>query len=47
MAFNSLNKNVFSQESGNLFLYGVVVDNNDPQGLDRIKVRVPELYDPD
>lgn len=47
MAFKPLNDSINQFSVGTLFLVGTVIDNNDPLGLDRIKVRVPELYEPD
>lgn len=47
MSFNSLNDQLPINEQGNRLYKGIVVDNNDPLHLDRIKVRIPNLFDPD
>ena len=47
MSFNSLNDQLPVMEQGNRLYKGQVVDNNDPLHLDRIKVRIPNLFDPD
>lgn len=47
MSFSQLNEVIQDYNSPiNQFFIGTVVENNDPQGLDRIKVAIPELYDP-
>lgn len=47
MSFNSLNAQLPVEDKGNRLYKGVVVDNNDPLHLDRIKVSIPELIDPE
>ena len=47
MSFNSLNDQLPIMEQGNRLYKGQVVDNNDPLHLDRVKVRIPNLFDPD
>lgn len=47
MSFNSLNDQLPIMEQGNRLYKGIVVDNNDPLHLDRLKVRIPNLFDPD
>ena len=47
MSFSQLNEVIQDYvPSNNQYYIGTVVENNDPQGLDRIKVAIPELYDP-
>ena len=45
MSFNSLNAQLPKAQTNILFL-GIVVNNNDPLGLDRVQCSVPQLYDP-
>lgn len=48
MSFSKLNEII--QDTApqiNQYFLGTVVENNDPLGLDRIKVSVPELYNPE
>lgn len=46
MSFINLNSQLPKPTVHNLTLYkGVVIDNNDPMHLDRIKCHIPELYD--
>lgn len=47
MPFIDLNNQVDDTSLKGKLLIGVVVDNNDPLHLDRIRVRVPELYEPE
>ena len=47
MSFNSLNNQLPQAELGNRLYKGIVVDNNDPLHLDRIKVRIDNLFEPD
>lgn len=46
MSFDNLNKDL-SKPLGLRLFQGIVIDNNDPLGLDRVKCSVPELYNPD
>lgn len=48
MSFSKLNETIqdFAPPINQFFL-GTVVENNDPQGLDRIKVSIPELFNPE
>ena len=46
MSFINLNSQLPKAPNNSLTLYkGVVIDNDDPLFLDRIKCRIPELYD--
>lgn len=45
MSFKPLNHQLPSDQIGVKFYKGVVVDNNDPLHLDRVKAYIPELYD--
>lgn len=50
MTVNTVNDKLAEAESDSDYsgyLIGVVVDNVDPMGLSRIKVRIPDLFEPD
>ena len=45
MSFNSVNNQLPQSDKGHRLYKGVVVDNADPLHLDRIKVKIPNLFD--
>lgn len=48
MSFDNLDSTIQDlQNYDGLPLLGVVIDNNDPLNLSRVKVRIPGLFDPD
>lgn len=47
MSFNSLNNQLPQQKLGSRLYRGTVIDNNDPLHLDRVKVAVSNLFDPE
>jgi hypothetical protein len=47
MGFNNINDSVLHTEEYDKYYIGIVVENNDPLGLGRIKANVPGLYEKD